>query len=119
MVFRYLWVGEGVEFDDDVGQSQSATCEIAISMPRAPHPSKVTCRSCGWHLIVTDHGSDVMNSWAAKWDSMFNTVPGCGRCGGTEFTFRAATLMESVNPVECGRKLVYMARRQLKKEEVK
>ena len=84
-------------------------------MPRAHHPSKVSCRSCGWHLIVTDHGSDVMTSLAIKWDSMFNCVPRCGRCGGTEFTFSAATLLESVNPVEYGRKLAFMARRLLKK----
>lgn len=82
-------------------------------MPVPSHPIKVVCRSCGWHLIVTNHLSDVVTAWDLSRDALFNRVPHCGRCGGKDLVRETPGLLEAVNPVEYGRKLVYMAGRWL------
>ena len=73
--------------------------------------TKVVCNRCGWDLVVMSHFGDVITP-----RDMFNAVPECGRCGSKDLRERAATFLETKNPIEYVRKWLYIGKRVFGKE---
>ena len=59
---------------------------------------KITCESCGWHLIISN---DCLSPAADR-------VLKCGKCGSTDLEQSKPNFSESINPVESGRTLSYL-----------
>lgn len=86
-------------------------------MPVPSYPIKVVCQSCGWHLIITSHRSDLVTAFDLLQDAVFNRVPECGRCGSTDLRQGRPTFLETVNPIEYGRKLAYLGKRSVRRKK--
>jgi len=60
---------------------------------------KITCKSCGWHLIIS---SDCLNPATDR-------VLKCGKCGCTDLKHSKPSFIDSISPIERGRTISYLA----------